>query len=136
MMAIFMREPRAQRYGSAWIVGGDKRTRRRLMGEPSDSNRSSYFLPFLSVAEHETLETCLVAKFPSCRQTPLDNSTSGSGRPSTFGRSFDFTSIRSTARTYRFSCMRLPYSPEKEMTWLSSVGSSSATVKLARPFSL
>ena len=39
---------------------------RNVMGEPSDSERNSYFSLFLSVAEQAMLETCPIAKFPIC----------------------------------------------------------------------
>jgi hypothetical protein len=69
------------------------------MGAPSDTNSNSYFLPFLSVAEQETLETCPAAKFPSCVHVPADNSTNGTGRPSTLGLLLEFSSIRSTVNS-------------------------------------
>jgi hypothetical protein len=66
------------------------------MGEPSDSKRISYLLPFLSVAEQTMVETCNAAKFPSCLHIPAEDSTNGTGRPSTFGLFLEFKSIRST----------------------------------------
>src|SRR5260370_38184258 len=53
---------------------------RTFIGEPSDSNRSSYFLPFPSIALQEMLGTCFVAKLPSCFHVPADNSTFGTAR--------------------------------------------------------
>ena len=55
-------------------------TLRSVIGEPSDWNCSSYFLPLLSVAAHEMLATCRAAKFPSCLQYPADNSTERTGK--------------------------------------------------------
>jgi hypothetical protein len=78
------------------MVGGDGLTLRTVTGEPSDSNRISYLLPFLSVAVQAMLETFPAARFPSCVQLPTDASTSGTGRPSTFGRFLEFSSIWST----------------------------------------
>src|SRR5205807_7644997 len=110
--------------------------RRTVIGVPSDSNCSSYFFPFLSAAEQEMLEICWVAKFPICLHVPEDNSTDGTGRPSTFGRSLELSSIRSTGSSNRLSRSRLPFSPENEMMWVSSAASIRATVKLARPCEL
>jgi hypothetical protein len=61
-----------------------------LIGDPSDSNWNSYFRPFPSAASQETLDTCWVAKFPTCLQIPVDSSTAGVGNPSTLGLSFGF----------------------------------------------
>src|SRR5487761_2801842 len=97
------------------MVGGDGLTLRIVMGEPSDSNCNSYFLPSLSVAEQEILEPCPAAKFPSCLHVPADNSTNGTGKPSTFGRLLEFSSIRSTVSSYRLSCGLRPFSPENDM---------------------
>src|SRR5579863_9290582 len=97
------------------MVGGPGRTLRTVMGEPSDSKRISYLRPFLSIAEQAMLETWPAAKFPSCVQLPADNSTTGTGRPSTFGLPFEFNSIRSTDNSYKFSSVRRPFSPENEM---------------------
>jgi len=77
-------------------VSEDCRIRRSVTGSPSDSNCSSYFRPSLAVAAQEMLETCRVAMIPNCRHVPVEDSTSGTGRPSTFGRSLEFSSIRST----------------------------------------
>jgi hypothetical protein len=52
------------------MLGAVGRTLRNVIGEPSDSKRNSYFLPYLSVAEQAMLETCPNAKFPSCRHIP------------------------------------------------------------------
>src|ERR1700730_5218626 len=86
-----------------------------LIGAPSDWNSSSYFLPFLSIALQEMLETCLVAKLPSCLHIPADNSTNGTGRPSTLGLSLEFSSIWSMDSSYRLSCSLRAFSPENEM---------------------
>src|SRR2546430_10051334 len=67
------------------VNGEDRLIFRTFIGEPSDSNCSSYFLPFPSIALQEMLETCLVAKLPSCLHIPADSSTNGTGRPSTLG---------------------------------------------------
>jgi hypothetical protein len=40
------------------MLGAEGRSLRNGMGEPSDSNRNSYLLPFLSVAEQAILKTC------------------------------------------------------------------------------
>ena len=119
--------------GCCRIVGGDCLTRRTMMGKPSDTNCISYVLPFLSVALQEMLETCLAAKFPICLHSPADNTGTGTGRPSTFGLSLEFSSIRSMGSSYRLSSVLDPFSPENEMMWLSSVGSSRAIVNSARP---
>src|SRR5579872_7135954 len=111
------------------MVGADGFTRRTVIGEPSDSKRNSYFLPLLSVAEQTTLETWPLEKLPSCTHRPDEFTVFGTGRPSTFGRLFELSSIRSTARSYRFSLVRRPFSPENEMMWCWSAGSSSAMVK-------
>src|ERR1700730_19448351 len=118
------------------MVGSDCLARRTVIGGPSDSKCSSYFLPFLSTALHEMLEICRAAKFPSCLQIPADNSMNGTGRPSTLGLSLEFSNIRSIGSSYRLSSARWPFSPENEMTWLSSAGSSSEIVKSARPLTL
>jgi hypothetical protein len=55
-----------------------------------------YFLPRPSVAAQETPDACRVAKFPTSLHVPADDSTDGTGTPSSFGLSLDFTSIRST----------------------------------------
>lgn len=102
--------------GCCRIVGGDGLTLRRVIGKPSDTNCNSYVLPFLSIALQEILETCLAAKFPSCVHVPADNSTNGTGRPSTFGLFLEFSSIRSIGSWYRSSCCLWPFSPENEMT--------------------
>jgi hypothetical protein len=39
------------------MLGDDGFTRRTVIGEPSDSKRSSYLLPLLSIAEQTTLVT-------------------------------------------------------------------------------
>jgi hypothetical protein len=46
-------------------------------------------------------------------QLPADNSISGTGKPSSFGRSLDFSWISSIERSYRLSCDLTPCSPEK-----------------------
>ena len=69
-----------------------------LIGEPSDSNWSSYFLPFPSVAIQETLDTCCAAKFPICLHVPVDGSTDGIGSPSSLGLWVDCNSIRVHSR--------------------------------------
>src|SRR5471032_1534506 len=91
---------------------GDSLTLITRIGEPSVSNCSSYFLPVVPAELQEMLETWPLAKFPSCLHIPVDNSTSGAGRPSTFGRSLDLSSIRSTDNSYRSSCYFRPFSPE------------------------
>src|SRR5580658_2582636 len=111
------------------MVGAVGITLRTVIGEPSDSKRRSYFLPLLSVAEQTTLVTWPEAKLPSCTHLPADLTTVGTGRPSAFGWFFELSSIRSTARSYRFSLVRWPFSPENEMMWFGSAGSSSAMVK-------
>jgi hypothetical protein len=45
------------------MLGAEGRSLLKVMGEPSDSKRNSYLLPFLSVAEQAMLETCPIAKF-------------------------------------------------------------------------
>ena len=55
---------RHHRYGSCLIVGADIRTRRTVIGEPSDSNCSWYCRPFLSVAVQVMVETWSLAKLP------------------------------------------------------------------------
>ena len=77
------------------MLGADGWTLRNVIGEPSDSKRNSYCLPFLSVAEQAMLEICPIARLPICLHIPDDNSTVGTGRPSTFGRCLEFKSIRS-----------------------------------------
>ena len=42
----------------------DCRNRRNVIGVPSDSKLSSYFLPFWSVAAQVMLDTCRVMKLP------------------------------------------------------------------------
>src|ERR1700758_4117165 len=111
------------------MVGDDGFTRRTVIGEPSDSKRRSYLLPLRSVAEQTTLGTWPVAKLPSCPHLPADFTTDGTGRPSAFGWFFELSSMRSTDRSYRFSLLRLPPSPENETMWLGSLGSSIAMVK-------
>src|SRR5271155_5895576 len=118
------------------MVGAVGITRRTVIGEPSDSKRKSYFLPVLSVAEQTTLVTWPEAKLPSCTHLPDDFRTAGTGRPSAFGWFFELSSIRSTGRSYRLSLVRWPLSPENEMMWLESAGSSSAMVKYALPCTL
>ena len=81
--------------GRLLVSGEDRLIFRTFIGEPSDSNCSSYFLPFPSIALQEMLETCLVAKLPSCLHIPADDSTNGTGRPSTLGLCLEFSSIRS-----------------------------------------
>ena len=82
---------------------------RIVIGEPSDSNCNSYLLPCLSTALQVILETCLAAKFPSCLHIPADNSTNGTGRPSTFGLLLEFSSIRSMGSSYRLSSFLWPF---------------------------
>src|SRR5882757_3936160 len=94
-----------------------RRMRRRTIGEPSDSNCNSY-LPFLFVAVHEILETCCEARLPISLQFPVDPSTSGTGNPSSFGRSLDLNCISSIGSSYRLSRDRTPWSPEKVTMWL------------------
>jgi hypothetical protein len=103
-----------------------------LIGEPSDSNWNSYVTALASVAMQATLDTCCVAKFPICLHDPLAGTTDGTGNPSSLGRSFDFKSIWSIDNS-NTSWSRLVLSPENVMMWLSSSGSLSGTVKLARP---
>src|SRR5947207_14295073 len=88
------------------VNGEDRLIFRTFIGEPSDSNCSSYFLPFPSIALQEMLETCLVAKLPSCLHIPADNSTNGTGRPSTLGLCLEFSSIRSIRSSESLSCSR------------------------------
>src|SRR5271169_4029992 len=97
------------------IVGSDALIIRTLIGEPSDSNWSSYFLPLLSVAIQETLDTCCRAKFPICLHVPADNSADGTGSPSTLGLSLDFKRIWSIDSSYKLSCSLLLFSPENVM---------------------
>src|SRR6266567_8826705 len=86
-----------------------------LMGDPSDSNRNSYFRPFPSAALQETLDTCCIAKFPICLHIPVESSTDGVGNPSTLGLSFDFKRIRSIDSSYKSPCSLLLFSPENVM---------------------
>src|SRR6516165_7893838 len=74
------------------------------MGEPSESNRSSYFLPCASVALQETLDTCCLAKLPTCLHAPVEGSTDGTGNPSALGPSLDLNRIRSIGSSYKSSC--------------------------------
>ena len=41
------------------------------------------------------LDICRVERMPSWRHVPVEDSTSGTGRPSTFGRSLELSSMRS-----------------------------------------
>lgn len=82
-------------------MGADALTLRRASGAPSDSNRSRYCWPLLSVATQVMLETWSLAKLPLCWQAPSDGSRAGTGRPSTFGRSCDGDSVRGIRRMYR-----------------------------------
>jgi hypothetical protein len=66
---------------------GACRSFRSVIGAPSETNCSSYFLPWPSVAAQETLDACRVAKFPTSLHVPADDSTDGTGTPSSFGLS-------------------------------------------------
>src|SRR4249920_2851373 len=93
--------------------------RRTAIGAPSDWYCSSYFLPFLSTAVQVMLESSSVTKLPTCLQRPAVDSTDGTGRPSAFGLSLDFSSIRSIGNSYRLASGLRPLSPENVMMWLS-----------------
>src|ERR1700688_127002 len=83
----------ARRFSS---VSEDCRIFRKVIGEPSDSNCSSYFLPFAVVATQEVLEMGVFVMMPICLQVPADGSADGTGRPSTLGLSLEFSSMLST----------------------------------------
>src|SRR5580698_834454 len=76
--------------------GSTARTIITRIGVPSDSNWNSYFTPLASVALQATLDTFWVAKLPTCLQPPVASTVDGTGSPSLFGRSLDFSSMRST----------------------------------------
>ena len=84
------------------MLGAEGWTLRNVIGEPSDSKRKSYCLPFLSLAVQVMLETCPIARFPICLHIPDDNSMIGTGKPSTFGLCLEFKSIRSIGNSYKF----------------------------------
>src|SRR5262249_58796061 len=90
--------PTTRHLNRCWAIGSCATVvcliRVTCIGEPSETNCSSYRRPCLSTAEQEMLEMRLVAKLPTCLQVPDDNSMRGTGMPSAFGRSLEFNIIR------------------------------------------